>query len=593
MIEQYTSPAVVNNSQEPWLVGEGVSLSGSIAIPSLDFNFVTNAFPGTVTFSRASSATMFDSSGTLVYAPMNLLLQSEDFSTGWITSQSTLTAASGIAPNGTNTAGKLVLNNGSTAASTRAAYQNISGVTGVNTVSIFAKAVEFNVLRISILSAANTTLTGPDFTLSGAGSFGALGSATSASITPVGNGWYRCVATFDFLTGATAARTYYASAQATGDGTSGILIWGAQLNQTPMQGGVTGDLSTYYPTTSAAYQGPRLDYDPATLLPRGFLVEEQRTNLLLYSTDLSTGWAKGTAATWTLNAATAPDGTMTALQGNGIAGTGLISTGTTLYRLGNTVSGSTAYTFSVYVRTQTGTATNVRLRLNETGGNNTLSPDLTVTTAWTRFSLTVTTAAGATAMSTLVGTGSGTADLYIWGAQLEAGAFSTSYIPTTTTALTRSADVAAVNTLSPWFNGTEGTLFGEFVWEGLKSVVGQSYVQFDDGTTNNRWIFAAGSTNQHQVTTVSGGTSDGSNTTPTTIYVTGSTYKIAAALAANDLQSFINGTAGTTDTSVTLPVGLNNLKLGASLSATANIWLRRLTYYPRRLSQAEGQAITA
>lgn len=253
MIEQYTSPAVVNNSQEPWLVGEGVSLSGSIAIPSLDFNFVTNAFPGTVTFSRASSATFFDSAGVLQsaandvprldYDPATLaargllieeqrtnkVLRSQDFSTGWTASQCTITAASGIGPDGTNTAGKLVMDSAVAPASSRSVYQDIAGITGVQTISIFAKAVEFNVLRISARSAANTTLVGPDFTLSGAGSFGALGSATSASITSVGNGWYRCVATFDLLTGATAVRPYYASTQATGDGTSGILVWGAQL----------------------------------------------------------------------------------------------------------------------------------------------------------------------------------------------------------------------------------------------------------------------------------------------------------------------------------------------------------------------------
>ena len=57
---------------------------------------------------------------------------------------------------------------------------------------------------------------------------------------------------------------------------------------------------------------PRFDYDPATLAPRGLLIEEQRTNLLLRSEEFdNASWAK-TNATITVNATTAPDGTTTA-----------------------------------------------------------------------------------------------------------------------------------------------------------------------------------------------------------------------------------------------------------------------------------------
>ena len=72
MIEQFTSPVAVNNSQEPWLVGEGVVVSGGVAIPSLDFDFITGGLPGTVTFTRASTATYFNSSGVLTSAGNNV-----------------------------------------------------------------------------------------------------------------------------------------------------------------------------------------------------------------------------------------------------------------------------------------------------------------------------------------------------------------------------------------------------------------------------------------------------------------------------------------------------------------------------------------
>jgi hypothetical protein len=79
-----------------------------------------------------------------------------------------------------------------------------------------------------------------------------------------------------------------------------------------MQGGVTADLSTYYPTTSAAYQGPRLDYDPATLAARGLLIEEQRTNLLLQSENFATTWVSAAPYSVSTDTEIAPDGLQTA-----------------------------------------------------------------------------------------------------------------------------------------------------------------------------------------------------------------------------------------------------------------------------------------
>jgi hypothetical protein len=91
----------------------------------------------------------------------------------------------------------------------------------------------------------------------------------------------------------------------TGDGTSGIYIWGAQLAVGPYP-------LDYTPTTSAAVYGPRFDFDPVTLAARGLLVEESRTNLLTYSEQFdNAAWTK-IGASVTANSVTSPDGTTNA-----------------------------------------------------------------------------------------------------------------------------------------------------------------------------------------------------------------------------------------------------------------------------------------
>jgi hypothetical protein len=348
--------------------------------------------------------------------------------------------------------------------------------------------------------------------------------------------------------------------------------------------------ATYFDATgtlqSAAIDDPRLDYDPATLAARGFLIEEQRTNLALYSAKLDqfsspAVWVL-TGAGATLTATTdiaAPDGTMTAWT--------LTSSGAQAQiQQAPTVVISTVYTGSFWIRRRSGTGT-INIRVVE----NVNTPLTGVTSQWQRFNFTATSTSTTGRLGVFL---SGLSDeVDIWGAQLEAGAFPTSYIPTTTTSLTRSADVASVNTLSPWYNAAAGTVYVEFVWEGLKSVAGQRIVSFDDGTNSNYWSPLSTSGSGMQGVVQVGGVAEAVNSTPSTIFSAGVLYKQALALELNNSVSAINGTAGTPDTSVTVPT-VNTLRLGANTSgATNNIWFRRITYYPRRLSNAELQAITA
>ena len=71
------------------------------------------------------------------------------------------------------------------------------------------------------------------------------------------------------------------------------------------------------------------------------------------------------------------------------------------------------------------------------------------------------------------------------------------------------------------------------------------------------------------------------------------TVKAAAAYAALDRAISVNGNAAVTSAVGALPVSVTRLELGNAFLANAlNGYLRRITYYPRRLSNAELQAIT-
>jgi hypothetical protein len=175
--------------------------------------------------------------------------------------------------------------------------------------------------------------------------------------------------------------------------------------------------------------------------------------------------------------------------------------------------------------------------------------------------------------------------------QLEQGAFATSVIPTTTTALTRAADVASVNTLTPWYNASEGTLFAEFSSNISPSSTNIVQASFNDATANNR--FSIQSSTLARALRNTGGA--GLVSTPQTANAPVSGInKVALAVATADAAICLNGGTVATDTVTAYAVPtVTQLQLGFQLSAAyLNGWLRRATYYPRKLSSAELQAIT-
>jgi hypothetical protein len=218
----------------------------------------------------------------------------------------------------------------------------------------------------------------------------------------------------------------------------------------------------YIPTTSAAVYQPRYDYDPSVTpaTPRGMLIEEQRVNLLPYSNTF-TSWSSFGTATLTPAAAISPDGTNNATLNASAANNGI-------QYASLPISASNQYTFSVYAKA--GTTSTIRLSYVFSGGAGvnavsdfTISSGTSVGNGWYRIVYVFTPGAGDTSLVVRIQAASTTANYYIYGAQVEAGSFPTSYIPTTTASVTRVADVAQLTgSALTTFQGSNVTAIAQY-----------------------------------------------------------------------------------------------------------------------------------
>jgi hypothetical protein len=361
--------------------------------------------------------------------------------------------------------------------------------------------------------------------------------------------------------------------------------------------------------TSAAINEARFDYNPSTLAPLGFLIEESRTNSIRNNTMV--GAVAGTPGTLPTNgwAYFATAGLTTSVIGtgtqNGINYIDLRLNGTTTSTfivlafdsVAAAASSGQVWTESFWVSLvggSTANITSINVDLRQTGGATpTFDTPFTPTATFTRVAGSGTLTAGATgALAALaIFCNNGVAidiTLRIGLPQLEQGAFATSVIPTTTTALTRAEDVATVNTLSPWYNASAGTLYAEA--QSLRPLADTTRIAaLSDGTANNSVRINAATSTQSVVT--SGSIEASFNLT----FSVGAVNKWVIAYETNNANAALNAVAGTTDTTVSLPT-VNQLELGRLANGASGFrlvgHLRRITYYPRRLANADLQTIT-
>jgi hypothetical protein len=327
---------------------------------------------------------------------------------------------------------------------------------------------------------------------------------------------------------------------------------------------------------TAATDVPRFDHNPTTGESLGLLVEEARTNLRLNSATYQPT-SGGTPAAYTVDQV-APDGTTT----------GSRQTAATPRTFEDyTGIANALYTFSFYCRVTSGTAS-FSFQLKNAATDTVITSDSSpvATTTWKRFSISGTTN-GATpgARVELVGVVPG---FVLWGTQLEAGAFPTSYIPTTTAAATRAADVASItgSAFSSWYRQDEGTVFVDALrtYSGNFPVFPNIY-SFNDGTANNLFgLYGAQSTQNVTNFSIQSGGASQTDFVQVATNVPGPN-RIAQALAVNSSTLAANGALTLQDSSVAMPVGINRVSIGSDRASAAQ-WggtIRRLTYWPQAL----------
>ena len=576
-----------------------------------------------VSFSRPTTAAYYDANTTAL-AEQNLVTNSNAFSSsGWVVSTVGTPAQGATAPDGTSTGWTLT----ATAASGfhNLNYIGLSGA-GTYTCSIYLQAGTNNFATLVFNNYASTTnyasvtfnLTAGSVAVSQSSTSGTF-SAISSSITQVGStNWYRCVLT-STTTSTSSLGMYlqlnnsatptisanYGLQTWTALGTETLLVYGAQLEQrssvTAYNATTTTAITNYIPVLlTAPTNQARFDHDPVARTSLGLLIEQQSTNLLTYSQLFdNAAWNKQNCST-TTTAGIAPDGTQTAeLQ---VEATGTVTP--SIYRSFTFVSG-TSYAFSIYAKAAGRTVLNLYnnggfiingfFDLSAGTATGTGATITSVGNGWYRCTVSLAASASAAGNlqiaitnATTTYTGNGYSGIYIWGAQLEALAFPTSYIPTVASQVTRSADSASMTgtNFSSWYNPS---VISVYVQASRKVTGISNQTMYSFGSSDFFGIYSLG-TNE-QVYSIALGTAGVVSTTlgATTL----GSKKIASSYVNGYFQGAYNGTLGSAFTPANIPANVNAFYLGAnSTGSILNGWIQKLSYYPVQLTATQMQSLT-
>jgi hypothetical protein len=549
-------------------------------------------------------------------AEENLLQYSQELNNAyWSKTNSTVTANSTTAPDGNSTADSINENSSTGEHRILSTTTAVSGNTYV--LSVFVKQNSgTRYAAVYQLTSANGWAAYVDLSNGNLASSVAIGSGVgSASVSSIGNGWYRVIVVFTATSTSLISSINLSNGTTgsyTGDGTSSIYAWGAQLEQrssvTAYTATTTAPITNYIPALQSAASGvARFEHNPVTGESLGLEIEEQRTNLLTYSEDWSNAtWTK-TASTITANTIVAPDGTLTgdSLNGDGTSAVHNV----TQFEVSSQIKTASIYAkkgslnfLQIYFGGYLGSANfdlNAGTVSVANGATGTITP---VGNGWYRCTCTANATSATTTHFSLISSASSSrfeswttsGNIFLWGAMLEAGSFATSYIPTVASQVTRSADNANMTgtNFSSWFNENEGTLYSEAV---TPPAGGNGVASLGEATGSYRLTMQINVSRQpvFRYITYSGS----AISTSSTALTANASNKTAYAYAPSSQVGYVNGSNPFSVTSLaTTNGGFNRLEIGfgtgSSATPIANTTLKKIAYYPKRLQNSELQALT-
>jgi hypothetical protein len=520
----------------------------------------TYSSDGDLSVTRATTARRINAAGLIEEVPYNLIPNSNNISLSWSRPNVTIVSSNNLAPDGTLTATRLSMPNGSSSQ----LFNAFPSVVGSYTTSIWVRLV------------------------SGTGNF-KLGFFDNASILTdaitVTSTWQRFSVT----------KTLAASV-----GARGCWLYSDEINQViEVFGGqvVDGTQTKDYLRTETRLNIPRLDYSNGTC--PSLLVEPQRTNLTLYSEQLDNAYWTKVNATLSANSVVSPSGVQNADQVTFTSG-GFV-------RFNQTpITPLTAYTISAWVKKPaTGGANSIRITTNNTLAWNTgISQEYTLTTEWQRIVLSGNIISSGTGAYVIIGgvdaTGATDTDaigiVHIWGAQLELGAYATSYIPTTSASVTRNLDSISKTGISSLIGQTEGTMFVDV---DIKTLIGnKTILSIQDSQYTSNAIRIEQTNNFFRFAIQNGGVTI-LNVVSLGLPLSVGRYKMALAYntGANQVAYYLNGVQLYVGTTSAIPSSLVNFILGSRLFTTAydNIAsdnFNSAVLWKERLSNAELTALT-